>query len=228
MTLNPSIVTWTTSKHRLAKPTRIRWARVLLASFAGALAPLLAVPSRADWVTHGPPGPVSVLAVDPTSPSTVYAVSSASDPLSGKNSSGVFKTTNGGGSWSAVNNGLTDPCVGALVVDATTSPSTVYAGAFGEVFKTTDGGGSWSLVNTGLPNTDVFALVVDATTSPSTVYAGTGFGVFKTTDGGGSWSAANTGLPNIGKFGDQLKAVAVDATTSPSTLYAGTQFSGVF
>ena len=104
---------------------------------------LLATPSRAGWVSHGPEGgSVGALAVDPASPSTVYA---------GMNGGGVFKTTNAGGSWSAVNTGLTDTFVTALAVDATTTPSTVYAGTQdGGVFKTTNGGGSWSAVNTGL------------------------------------------------------------------------------
>ena len=122
---------------------RVPLGRVLLATFAGALTLLLATPSRAGWVSHGPEGgSAGALAVDPASPSTVYA---------GMNGGGVFKTTNAGGSWSAVNTGLTDTFVTALAVDATTTPSTVYAGTQdGGVFKTTNGGGSWSAVNTGL------------------------------------------------------------------------------
>ena len=77
---------------------RVPWGRVLLATFAGALTLLLATPSRAGWVSHGPEGgTVTALAVDSASPSTVYA---------GTFGGGVFKTTNGGGSWSAVNSGL--------------------------------------------------------------------------------------------------------------------------
>ena len=78
---------------------RVPWGRVLLTIFGGALTLLLATPSRAGWVSHGPEGgSILTLAVDATtSPSTVYA---------GTNGSGVFKTTNGGGSWSAVNTGL--------------------------------------------------------------------------------------------------------------------------
>src|SRR5207253_1082310 len=93
---------------------------------------LLATPARAGWVSHGPEGGVTpALAVDATTNrSTVYA---------GPSGGGVFKTTNGGGSWSAVNTGLTPTAtfVGALAVDATTSPSTVYAGTEDGVFKTT-------------------------------------------------------------------------------------------
>src|SRR2546426_5794977 len=58
---------------------------------------LLATPSRAGWVSHGPEGgTVTALAVDSASPSTVYA---------GTFGGGVFKTTDGGESWSAGNTG---------------------------------------------------------------------------------------------------------------------------
>src|SRR5439155_1540341 len=114
---------------------------------------LLATPSRAGWVSHGPEGgTVTALAVDSASPSTVYA---------GTFGGGVFKTTNGGGSWSAVNSGLpsNEIIIGALAVDAKTSPSTVYAGTDGGGVSTTEGrggikrregGGRGRAENTGL------------------------------------------------------------------------------
>ena len=61
----------------------------------------------------------------------------------------MFKSTNGGANWSAVNTGLTDTEVYALAIDPTT-PATLYAGTYGGVFKSTNGGGDWSAVNTGL------------------------------------------------------------------------------
>jgi len=133
----------------------------------------------------------------------------------------VFKSTNGGGSWSAVNTGLTDTYGRALAIDPTT-PATLYAGTEGGVFKSTDGGGNWSAVNTGLPlYTSFYTLAIDPTT-PATLYAGTsGGGVFKSTNGGGSWSAVNTGLTAT-----YVRALAIHPTT-PATLYAGTE-GGVF
>ena len=108
----------------------------------------------------------------------------------------MFKSTNGGAAWSAVNTGLTNTVVYALAIDPAT-PSTLYAGTDGGgVFKSTNGGAAWSAVNTGLTATDVHALAIDPAT-PSTLYAGTtGGGVFKSTNGGGAWSAVNTGLTN--------------------------------
>src|SRR3989442_1419044 len=140
-----------------------------------------------SWTsTNGPGGgSIGALAIDPVTPSTLYA---------GAYSGGVFKSTDGGGGWTAVNTGLTDGYVLALAIDPQT-PATLYAGTDNGVFKSTNGGGSWSAVNTGLPNvTSVLALAIDPQ-APTTLYLGTGSdGVFKSTNGGGSWSAVNTGL----------------------------------
>ena len=194
-------------------------------------------PASTGLTCGAPPCTVSVsaLALDPTTPTTLYA---GTQGVSGSGTgtvvpvSGVFKSTDGGGSWSSVSTGLPPygPFVTALALDPTT-PTTLYAGTNGGgVFKTTDGGASWSPVNTGLPLTlvtIVTAFAFDPTT-PTTLYAGTVFnsGVFKTIDGGGSWSPMNTGL-TCALLTCSVRALALDPTT-PTTLYAGTDDHGVF
>src|SRR5947199_10735603 len=59
---------------------------------------------------------------------------------------GVFRTTNNGASWTAVNNGLTAMDVHILAVSGTS----LFAGTNGGVFRTTDNGASWTAVNNGL------------------------------------------------------------------------------
>jgi len=95
----------------------------------------------------------------------------------------VFKSTDGGVSWSAFNNGLTNTVVQALALDPQT-PAIIYAGTRGGgVFKSTDGGASWSAFNNGLTNTVVQALAIDPQT-PAIIYAGTyGSGVFSMQQG---------------------------------------------
>lgn len=89
----------------------------------------------------------------------------------------MFKSTDGGASWNAVNTGLTHLYVRALAIDPQMT-STLYAGTSGGVFKSTNGGSSWSAINAGLTNPRVWALVIDPATS-TTLYAGTwGGGVF--------------------------------------------------
>jgi photosystem II stability/assembly factor-like uncharacterized protein len=158
------------------------------------------------WTSIGPEGGwIYALAVDPTTPTTLYA---------GTYGGGVFKSTDGGATWSAVNTGLTNKSVWALAIDPT-APNTLYAGTYGGVFKSTNGGASWSAVNSGLTNTAVFALAIDPTDS-NTLYAGTyGGGVFKSINGGTTWSATGAGPTNV-------LALAIDPST-PTTLYAGTK-----
>ena len=116
------------------------------------------------WENIGPEGgTVHALAIDPQTPTTLYA---------GTDSGGVFKSTDGGASWSAVNNGLTAAWVLALAIDPQT-PTTLYAGTYGgEVFKSTNGGASWSAVNNDLTAAWVWDLAIDPQT-PTTLYVGT-------------------------------------------------------
>src|SRR5256885_29467 len=191
--------------------------------FAVALSSILvwlAGPHGADagvnvWTTNGPVATrILALAIDPESPTTIYA---------GAESGGVFKSTDGGGGWA--NTGLTGVDVRALVIDPLT-PTTVYAGTSGAgVFKSSDGGTSWIAVNTGLPDGYVRALAIDPQT-PTILYVSISSyprRLFKSTDGGTSWSASDDGL-----YDDiYVDALAIDPLT-PTTLYAGTHGSGVF
>src|SRR5439155_9101141 len=69
------------------------------------------------------------LAIHPQTPATLY---------SGTETSGVFKSTNGGGSWNAINTGLTNPDVIALAIDPQT-PARLYAGTGGSGVFVFDG-----------------------------------------------------------------------------------------
>jgi photosystem II stability/assembly factor-like uncharacterized protein len=165
---------------------------------------------------------IFALAIDPVTPSTLYAGLGGYD--GGPGGGGVFKSMNGGGTWSPVNTGLSQNIgVLALAIDPIT-PLTLYAGTdAGGVFKSIDGGGTWSNANIGLSsdavpsaNLAIFSLAIDPVTT-STLYAGTYLGgVFKSIDRGGSWNAINTGLPTEVVF----SVLAIDPMNS-STLYAG-------
>jgi photosystem II stability/assembly factor-like uncharacterized protein len=62
---------------------------------------------------------------------------------------GIFRSKDGGATWMAVNNGLTDFRVGSL--GANRSNGFLFAGAHaGRIFRSTDGGDTWVAVNTGL------------------------------------------------------------------------------
>jgi photosystem II stability/assembly factor-like uncharacterized protein len=96
-----------------------------------------------QWISIGPEGgPVWALAIHPQTPETLYAGTWG----------GVFKSTNGGTNWTAINTGLTYTYINALAIHPQT-PETLYAGTDGGVFKSTNGGTNWTAINNGLPTT---------------------------------------------------------------------------
>src|SRR5438034_770926 len=98
------------------------------------------------WTTNGPEGgSIRALAIDPQSPATLYVAVQGDRVYSD-----LYKSTDGGGSWTAANTGL-PATYGALAIDPQT-PTTLYAGTSSQgLFKSTDGGVSWAAANTGLP-----------------------------------------------------------------------------
>jgi hypothetical protein len=64
---------------------------------------------------------VQALAINPTTPTTLYA---------GTGDGGVFKSTDGGATWTANSTGLTNLDVQALAINPT-MPTTLYAGTDG-------------------------------------------------------------------------------------------------
>ncbi|WP_406682781.1 YCF48-related protein [Seonamhaeicola sp. MEBiC1930] len=104
---------------------------------------------------------------------------------------GLFKTSDGGDNWVAVNN--ITPSPGAICGLATIGNSTIYGcGAFNEpayIIKSTDSGSSWSYTDMSLHAT---ALVEVTFISELIGYAAgkstTGATVLKTIDGGTTWN----------------------------------------
>jgi photosystem II stability/assembly factor-like uncharacterized protein len=161
---------------------------------------------------------IHALAIDIARPSTVYAGTSV----------GVFKTVNAGANWFAVNTGLPNTTISALVLlssgEAAPKPL-LFASAYGHaggIFKSTDGGETWTPASSGVRNEDIVSL----TASPRaghTLYAGSSMGgLFKSADEGESWTVANNGLPPTG-----IVTLAV-APGTDEILYAGTHGAGIF
>jgi photosystem II stability/assembly factor-like uncharacterized protein len=154
---------------------------------------------------------VYALAIDPTNPNIIYV---------GTQSLGVYKSSDGGGTWSVFRDGLqVDPNdasnffgVSALAIDPGNA-SIVFAGTYGGVFKSISGG-PWSALNSGLTNLGVNALALDPS-NPTNLLTGTGVGIFRSTSAGASWSAANKGLRGV-----NVSSLAVNPGNA--NVYAGT------
>lgn len=126
---------------------------------------------------------------------------------------GVYKTSDGGVSWSAINNGFTNiPAINDLKVSGV-----LYAATSAGLFKR-DGSGAWTPITlAGYTENTVATVAVDPTTTPVTLYAGTPLrGVFKGADNGTSLSAANSGptSTNIRKLVTNPTGGAVYAATA--------------
>src|SRR5947208_576714 len=117
---------------------------------------------------------ISVLVIDPRTPSILYAGNDGSG--SGEPGDGVFKSTNGGRAWRAMNAGLgRNTTVSALTIDPQT-PTTPYAAADGRVFKTTDGGRSRRAANLAIADGEFASALAIDPRKPSTLYAATSSG----------------------------------------------------
>ncbi|MEI9975218.1 MAG: SBBP repeat-containing protein [Ignavibacteriota bacterium] len=77
------------------------------------------------------------LAVDPSTPSTLYEATS---------DLGVFKSTNGGATWTAANKGIASAGTQAIAVDPV-HPETVYAASATTLYKSTDGASTWTAID---------------------------------------------------------------------------------
>ncbi|HEY6450086.1 MAG TPA: hypothetical protein VIX60_05340, partial [Candidatus Cybelea sp.] len=203
-----------------------------------------------DGKIPGIADPIGALAVAPSNPKVIYAGTGEADIRSDFDTGdGVYKTTNGGKTWSYA--GLRETHMVAKLVIDPRDPNVVYAASMGHVFmpnsergifKTIDGGKSWQKILFIDSDTGGIDLAMDSR-DPKVLYAamwqaqrrpwtlvngGPGSALFKTTDGGAHWNkiSTNRGFATgiLGKIG-----VAV-AASNPRVVYAIVQAreGGVF
>ena len=162
-----------------------------------------------DSAGHGPSKRgLSAFAINPQNPEVVYAGSG----------NGVFKSTDGGVNWQAVNAGLTERYVFDLGIDQR-HPAVLYAATSSGVFKSTNAARSWRRTR-GLTTIDTVSLALHPRDS-RVVYAATDEGVYKSIDAGASWRKTTTDPNAVRVF-----TVALDPR-HPATVYAGSG-GGVF
>lgn len=162
---------------------------------------VLAHPAAAGidrWTSIGPEGgSVVSLAAAPDAPATLYV---------GTSGGGVWKSLDGGGSWSPTPDGLTSTPVTSLAVTS----RGVVAGHYYSLYFLAEGAAAWRQV--GPFPYDVKGLAVDPERPELVWAAGDLGGMLLSEDGGEHWKAK---LRLSGSF----SAVAI-APTSPPTVYA--------
>jgi len=196
-----------------------------------------------DW-THlgsGLPGTNAVdLVIAPSDTSILYA-SFLQRSLGGATAVGVYRTADGGVSWTAAEGNLHHLQVGSvldLAVDPS-DPDVVYGSAqffcdsctSGGLVKTIDGGAHWHSERNGLDPGGTYEDILIDPSNPSFVYTwtgeesgGGGGGVFRTKDGGRTWRITNHGLPVNEDAAVPVAALELDPL-DPDILYAS--LSGV-
>lgn len=126
--------------------------------------------------------------------------------LVGAPAGGLWKTTNGGSSWTTNTDDLATLGVSSILIDYGT-PNTQYIGTGDRdggdapglgVYKSTDGGANWNTSNTGMGNKTVGAMVMHPTNS-QIILATTNDGIFKTTNAGSAWTQT---APNLDHYKD--------------------------
>jgi len=181
-----------------------------------------------EWIRIGPDaGMVTALAAHPSDPDIA---------LAGTDDAGIFRSQDGGGSWSSV--GLRDLGITVIRISAS-DPARVYAGLTrwsqnqipGGVFFSDDGGLSWTAARNGLEDyvyppgsgwyryLEINDLAVDPTDS-SVVWAATDHGLFKTSDGGTSWS-------RMARIGDDRVNSLTVTSGDPTEVFVGWPGQGV-
>ncbi len=122
-------------------------------------------------------GRVHVLAVHPTRPEVVYAGADG----------GLFRSENGGASWSLLTQGLPESgSVSRLVISRQTFLAAVVAiGRRGGVFRSADAGSSWIFSSRGIQDLDVDVVDFGA---PGTLWVVADFVLLRSTDSGLTWS----------------------------------------
>lgn len=146
---------------------------------------LFATAAFAGWSTHGPTGgAATAVVVAPSDANAIWAGTSA----------GVFRTTDGGATWSDVSGPVVDVrYLAASAADALEAWAVAGYGVGGaRIYRTTDGGAAWRDVTAGLPPLFEPSSFFADPRERDTIYVSSSQcnnapGVFKSSDGGATW-----------------------------------------
>jgi hypothetical protein len=161
---------------------------------------------------------VGDIAIDPTSPSRVYAATLNQQ----RAGNGLYRSENGGSSWTRISSD--QRLNGRILLVDPESPTILYMAGVEAVYRSSDGGVSWDPV---LEDGDgqITDLVMDRS-NPKRLYAGmfgpdgsSVGGVYRTQDSGASWDRL-TGCPGQ-RLPDASTGSTIRLATSVGRVYAG-------
>jgi len=194
---------------------------------------------------------VSRIAINPTNTLEIY-VATMGIPFERNNDRGLYKSADGGATWSQVLFISDDAGVIDMVMDPS-NPLVIYAagwnrirnneeslgiGPAAKVYKTIDGGATWTILANGLPSIDMSRIgLAISQSNPNTLYAAyvddsySFHGIYKTTDGGLNWNLLpSNGIDPwfMGGFGWYFGRIVVDPSNEDHVYICGvTLFSTI-
>jgi photosystem II stability/assembly factor-like uncharacterized protein len=189
---------------------------------------------------------ISQLLISPTDPNVVYLAVAGGGANGSSGNTGVWTTTDGGGSWTNLTTSIstTQSYTDVLLDPSDPTGNSLYAavGSIGGstlngVYRTTDGGSSWLVLGGGLPNGTVdgrIRLAASTAPFPTVLYAsiaGSGqtgstgfgvlFGVMKSVDHGATWTTVTPATDYMGGQGWYDTTLAVDPHNSSRVFVGG-------
>ncbi|HEV3513698.1 MAG TPA: hypothetical protein VGS05_18460 [Candidatus Sulfotelmatobacter sp.] len=188
---------------------------------------------------------IGFVAVAPSNPQIVWVgTGEANNRQTSSWGMGVFKSTNGGETWTS--EGLKNSYqISSILIDPT-NPEVVYVGVLGNLwgpggerglYKTADGGATWKRVLYIDEDTGIADLAMDPQ-NPLTIYAamylrrrsvfgmlptGASSALYKSTDGGATWTKLVKGLPY--EHGGDTGRIGISVyDRDPRIVYARVQY----
>ncbi|MBL8043883.1 MAG: hypothetical protein JNL86_13290 [Nitrospira sp.] len=159
--------------------------------------------------------PIVVIQLHPTNPDILYIATNDY----------IYKSRDGGKTWSNLSKGMSYSRVIAMGIDPL-YPATIYAGTKGDaVYKSYDGGQRWTSARTGLDDATISSVVNQFVFDPaddSHMFLATTMGVFESKNAGERWVKKMEGMKEV------LMVVTLGMDPArPSVMYAGTS-GGVY
>jgi hypothetical protein len=197
-------------------------------------------PHRAEWGAGAGGQAIHTILPHPADPQRVLVAMSAG---------GVYRTTDGGATWSAANTGIKayflpdqfpefGQCVHKVARDPA-RPDRLYAQNHHGVYRSDDDGVTWSSIADGLPSDFGFAMVAhphrggtiwtfplaaDSKRYPIDFTCQ----VFRSTDAGTSWQPQSAGLPTEPFYPTVLRDAMCTDTADPAGVYFGSRGGDVY
>jgi uncharacterized protein (TIGR03437 family) len=192
-----------TEIHNIQRTVRVR-SRTGATSGNSLNLSLAAILDAANWTSIGPQptdggstyvtaGRVNAVAIDPRNNNTVYI---------GAAEGGVWKTTDGGVSWTPLTDNQASLASGAIVIDPA-HPDTVYVGTGEENFaqdsyygagilKSTDDGNTWTNIVGPFLRATIGGLAISPKDS-NVLLCSSNLGIYRSSDGAATWTQVLAG-----------------------------------